>query len=141
MATGRAARRPGMRPRRGWWIAAGLLVAGLVVAPVTTRFAFAKARLEQGAWEPAYKLSSGHHWWRCLRFASSRGELHPCAERLGKHLSWHLGDRVSLMNIRVVVGGVTAYHHLSLRTAWTDWARLVIRVAKIRLQPRLRRTV
>src|SRR5512142_3393906 len=60
----------------------------LVVAPVTSRFAFARARLAQGGWEPAYKLSSGRLWWRCLRLAAERGELHPCAERLAKHLSW-----------------------------------------------------
>src|SRR5512135_1193645 len=93
----------------------------LVVAPVTVRFAFARTRLAQDAWEPAYKLSSGRSWWRCLRISSSRGELHACAERLGKHLSWHLGDGVTLTGIRFVLGGYAAYHGLSLRTAWTDW--------------------
>src|SRR5512142_1953392 len=102
-----------------------VLPALLVVAPVTVRFAFSRARLAQGTWEPAYKLSSGRSWWRCLRFSCSRGELHPCAERLAKHLSWHLGDRCTLTDIRSVLGGYAAYHQLSVRTAWTDWGRLV----------------
>ncbi len=102
-----------------------VLPALLLVAPVTVRFAFARSRLAQDRWEPAYKLSSGLQWWRCLRFASSQGDLHPCAERLGKHLSWHLGDRVTLTDIRSVLNGYVAYHGLSLRTAWTDWGRLV----------------
>ncbi len=97
----------------------------LVVAPATTRFAFARSRLAQDGWEPAYKLSSGRSWWRCLRLAAKRGQLHPCAQRLAKHLSWHLGDRCTLTEIRFVLGGYAAYHRLSLRTAWTDWGRLV----------------
>jgi hypothetical protein len=97
----------------------------LVVAPVTSRFAFARARLAQDGWRPAYKLSSGRSWWRCLRVSSSWGKLHPCAERLAKHLSWQLGDRVTLTDIRSVLGGYAAYHGLSMRTAWTDWGRMV----------------
>ncbi len=97
----------------------------LAVAPPTTRFAFAKARLDQEAREPAYKLSSSRQWWRCLRLSCSRGELHPCAERLGKHLSWQLGGQVTLTDIRSVLGGYAVYHGLSIRTAWTDWGRLV----------------
>ncbi len=97
----------------------------LAVASVTTRFAFARARLDQGAWEPAYKLSSGRSWWRCLRLAAKGGQLHPCAERLAKHLSWQLSEQVTLTNIRTLLAGYAAYHSLSLRTAWTDWGRLV----------------
>src|SRR5512143_950686 len=93
----------------------------LVVAPVTVRFAVTRAQLARDEWEPAYRLSSGRSWWRCLRFSCSRGELHPCAERLAKHLSWQLGDRVTLTDIRSVLGGYASYHHLSVRTAWTDW--------------------
>ncbi len=102
-----------------------VLPALLVVAPVTVRFAFARARLAHDGWEPAYKLSSGRQWWRRLRISCSRGELHPCAQRLAKHLSWHLGDRVTLTDIRSVLTGYAAYHRLSMRTAWTDWGRLV----------------
>src|SRR5512135_3938426 len=76
-----------------------------VVAPVTVRFTFARARLAQDAWEPAYKLSSGRSWWRCLRLAAERGQLHPCAQRLAKHLSWHLGEQVTLTNIRMLLAG------------------------------------
>ncbi len=97
----------------------------LVVAPVTTRFTFARSRLARGAWESAYKLSSGHLWWRCVQLAAKRGQLHPCAQRLAKHLSWQLGDRCTLTEIRMLLGGYAAYHGLSLRTAWTDWGRLV----------------
>lgn len=97
----------------------------LVVAPVTVRFAFARSRLTQDTWEPAYKLSSGRSWWRYVRLAAKRGQLHPCAQRLAKHLSWHLGDRCTLTEIRMLLAGYAAYHGLSLRTAWTDWGRLV----------------
>src|SRR5512143_1372091 len=102
-----------------------VLPALLAVAPSTVRFAFARDRLAQDTWVPAFKLSCGRSWWRCLRFSCSRGELHPCAERLAKHLSWQLGEQVTLTNIRSVLAGYAAYHHLSLRTAWTDWGRLV----------------
>jgi hypothetical protein len=96
-----------------------------VVAPVTIRFAFARGRLARDEWEPAYRLSCGRLWWRCLRLAAKRGQLHPCAQRLAKHLSWHLGDGVTLTDIRPLLANYASYHHLSLRTAWTDWGRLV----------------
>ncbi len=102
-----------------------LVLPALLVAPVTVRFTFARARLAQDAWEPAYKLSSGYQWWRCLRLAAERGELHPCGQRLAKHLSWYLGEQVTLTGIRALLAGYAAYHGLSLRTAWTDWGRLV----------------
>src|SRR5512135_3681869 len=121
-----ALRRRRVAPRPLRRIGDGLVLPALLVtAPVTVRFAFARARLADDGREPAYQLSSGRLWWRCLSLTASRGALHPCAERLAKHLSWHLDDRVSLINIRAVLGGYAAYHHLSLRTAWTDWGRLV----------------
>ncbi len=102
-----------------------MLPALLLAVPVTTRFAFARDRLARDAWEPACKLSSGRQWWRWVRLAAEQEELHPCAERLGKHLSWHLGDRCTLTDIRQLLGSYATYHGLSLRTAWTDWGRLV----------------
>src|SRR5512135_158866 len=119
--------RPRIRRRRHERLVTDSLVLPglLVVAPVTVRFAFARSRLAQDAWEAAYRLASGRLWWRCLRFASSRGELHPCRQRLAQHLSWQLGEQVTLTNIRSVLDHYAAYHQLSLRTAWTDWRRLV----------------
>ncbi len=102
-----------------------MLPALLVVAPPTPRFAFARDRLARDEWRPAYKLSSGRLWWRCLRLAAERGQLHPCAQRLAKHLSWHPDDQCALTDIRALLAGYAAYHRLSLRTAWTDWGRLV----------------